>query len=240
MANPARPLEISELLPSLRFLPDFLTSMRLYLSLPCLAGSPLVKPGLRCHPLRLPISLSPMSDLVQFERQVQAKLLATERQRKVYQQQLSQRTSHLLQRSIQYRQRANELLEAVLQPRVEKVLALLGDGQVEPAGNVGRYSCTCYFSPAGRFPSTTRLELGVSHDSQFEQLLLLYDLEILPVPFVFEGSVETAFPLAAVDPKRAIAWVDERLLRFVDTYIRLRETDLPAKASDDDVFGFAA
>jgi len=181
-----------------------------------------------------------MSDLIKFERQVQAKLLATERQRKVYQEQLNQRTSHLLQRSIQFRQVASDLLEAVLRPRIEKVTALLGDGHVESAGNVGRYCCTCHFSPAGRFPSTTRLELGVSHDSQFEQLLLLYDLEILPVPFAFEGSGEIAFPLAAVDERRAISWVDERLLRFVDTHIRLRETDLPSKVGDEDVFGFAA
>ena len=76
-----------------------------------------------------------------------------------------------------------------------------------------------------RFPATGELSLILSHDERVENLLVIYRLEILPIFFRFLGSDHEAFPLEVVDEKRLAERVDQRLLAFVDTYLRLEETD---------------
>ena len=180
-----------------------------------------------------------MNDLSQFERAVQAKLLEAERRRKLQNSQMEQRSAELLERSKQFSQTADHLLQSVIRPRVEKVTAFLGSGELLSAGSVSRYPCVSRFRPAGRFPSTTKLGMAVSHDGQFEQLLLLYELEILPVPFHFENKDQQDLPQHAVDEKRFITWMDERPLRFVDTYLRLIDGDL-SRQENVEVIGVAA
>lgn len=181
-----------------------------------------------------------MSDLSQFERAVQAKLLKAKRRRKLQQDQMEQRTGELLRRSKQFGHVADHLVQSVIRPRIGKVTLSVGDGELLSPGADSRYCCVSRFGPAGRFPSTTTLGMAVSHDGQFETICLMYELEILPVPFTFEGSDQTDFPLQDVDEKRVIAWVDERLLRFVDTYLRLKDGDLPHEDKNVDGIRFAA
>jgi hypothetical protein len=60
------------------------------------------------------------------------------------------------------------------------------------------------------------------------------------VPFPFEGSDQQDLPQQAVEEKRIIAWVDERLLQFVDTYLCLIDGELPQQEKNADVIRFAA
>jgi len=181
-----------------------------------------------------------MSDLNQFERAVQAKLLVAERRRQFFKGQMQQRSGRLLGRSKQFSQTAEHLLQSVIRPRIEKMTVCLGDGELLSPDAVSRYQCVSRFGPAGRFPSSTKLGMAVSHDEQFEQIFLMYELEILPVPFAFEGKDQQNFPLQAVDEKRFIACVDERLLQFVDTYLRLKDGDWTPRDKGIDVIRFAA
>ncbi len=181
-----------------------------------------------------------MSDLNEFEERVKARLRQAEQRRTAYEEQVRRRTAELLERSQQFRQTADHLLQSVIRPRIEKVTAFLGNGELLPAEVVGRYRCASRFRPAGRFPSTTRLCMGLSHDGQFEQLLLLYDLEILPVPFPFESSDQHDLPRHAVDDERVIAWADERLLQFVDTYLRVKDGEVFPCEEAQEAIRFAA
>jgi hypothetical protein len=168
-----------------------------------------------------------MSDLGEFEERVKARLTVAQQRRKAFEEHTQQRAQELVKRSQQFQEAADHLLQSVFRPRIEKVTGFLSNGRVLSGPAVSRYECACRFEPVGRFPSTTRLSLGVSHDGRFEQLILLYDLEILPVPFGFEASDQCQFSAHAIEEARAIRWADEQLLRFVDIFLRVKDNDLP-------------
>jgi len=67
--------------------------------------------------------------------------------------------------------------------------------------------------------------MAVSRDGQCETLLVLYDLEILPVFFQFQGSDQLTIPLEQFDEKKIADWVDQKIIDFVDTYLRLETVD---------------
>jgi hypothetical protein len=52
-----------------------------------------------------------------------------------------------------------------------------------------------------------------------------YDLEILPIYFQFQGPEQVTVPIADVFDGRIAAWVDAKLLGFVDTCLRTQTLD---------------
>ena len=139
---------------------------------------------------------------------------------------LQQRMTELDRRHQQFVLIADRLLREVVRPRFERVVAHFQHAEVIDADQVvRRFHCSCRLKHCERFPATGELSLILSHDERVENLLVIYRLEILPIFFRFLGSDHEAFPLEIVDEKRLAEWVDQRLLAFVDTYLRLEETD---------------
>jgi YHS domain-containing protein len=121
---------------------------------------------------------------------------------------------------------AGRLLSDVVRPRFERVVGFFENAELVEPGPAGHtFDCSCRLKHCDRFPATGELRLTLSHDGRVEQLLVIYHLEILPVFFPFLRDDHEAFPLDEVDERRLAGWVDERLLGFVDTYLRLEETD---------------
>jgi YHS domain-containing protein len=66
-----------------------------------------------------------------------------------------------------------------------------------------------------------KLEIGITHDGFWQSVQLIYDLTILPMLFQFHGHDIRVIPLEEVHDEQVTAWVEERLLKFVETYLRL-------------------
>jgi YHS domain-containing protein len=79
----------------------------------------------------------------------------------------------------------------------------------------------CEFGLTDWFPAKARLELAVSTNGLAENLLVQYTLQIVPSLFSFSGESEILFPFDNVDEARLTAWVEERLVSFADTYLRV-------------------
>jgi YHS domain-containing protein len=69
------------------------------------------------------------------------------------------------------------------------------------------------------------LELGVYPDANVENILVVYNLEILPIFFRFAGRDQIAFPIEGVDEPQLIEWIEKKIHDFLDTYLRLEESD---------------
>jgi YHS domain-containing protein len=85
--------------------------------------------------------------------------------------------------------------------------------------------CALHLDPTVRFPTTVKLEFAVSHDAPCETLFVLFKCEMLPVFFPFECGGRLALPLGRVNNDTVAAWVDERLVCFVNTYLRVEAAD---------------
>src|SRR5262249_1414056 len=72
-----------------------------------------------------------------------------------------------------------------------------------------------------RFPATATLELGVTRDGEAHSVAVRYSLSILPAFFPFDPESHLVQPLDLLDDGKVAAWVEEKILDFVDAYLRL-------------------
>jgi YHS domain-containing protein len=166
-----------------------------------------------------------MNDLSELDRRIKEKLAVDEERWKLQQNHLQQRMREFEQRHQRYTALADSLIETVIRPRMAKLASYFDNAKLLDPDQTGRHQCLCCFGHTTRFPATTKLELAISRDGDYQNLFMLYNLEILPVFFPFEGRDQLTLPLDKVNEEQAAAWVDEKIVRFVDTYLRLETTD---------------
>jgi YHS domain-containing protein len=163
-----------------------------------------------------------MGDLEELDRRVRETLAAAAERRQLVQDHLRQRMSELEQRHQRFVGIAEHLLREVVRPRFEHVLGYFENAEPrDPVPEEHPYSCSCRLRHCDRFPATGELSLVLSHDQRIENLLVIYHLEILPIFFQFVGQDQVVFPLDDVDETKVAAWIDDRLIAFVETYLHL-------------------
>ena len=161
-----------------------------------------------------------MADLSYLEQQIKEKLARSDERRRVGQNHVQQRMAETEARHQRYTALADRLMQEVVRPRMEKLVSFFDNARMPEARNSRHNSC-CQFEPTPRFPATARLEMGVTRDGEFRTLVHEYELEILPVFFAVEGQDHLRMFLDEVDEAKATAWVEGKLLNFVDAYLRL-------------------
>lgn len=166
-----------------------------------------------------------MSDLTSLELKIKEKLAFTSERRNLKQNHLQQRMQEYERRHECFCVVADRLMETVVRPRMRKLVEQFENAKFPESDAVARHSCTLDFGHTDRFPATTRLALGVSHDGTYEHLIGDYKLEIRPVFVRFQGEDQLRQPIDQIDEACLADWFDERLLGFVDTYLRLEDTD---------------
>lgn len=67
------------------------------------------------------------------------------------------------------------------------------------------------------------LTLTATSDSEVRNLVLLYDLEILPILMKFKNADRLEMPLDHIDPQAVGNWIDDRILDFVKAYLELHQ-----------------
>ena len=69
------------------------------------------------------------------------------------------------------------------------------------------------------------LRLSATTDHDVRNLVLSYDLEILPALMQFDSHQQAQWPIDAIDREAIGAWVDDRIVSFVRTYLSLHENE---------------
>lgn len=78
------------------------------------------------------------------------------------------------------------------------------------------------FEPTERFPAATTLVFGVHRAPADRALVVQYRLEIVPALMDYQTEDEIHLTIAELDrPEIVAAWVEARILRFVDTYLQI-------------------
>jgi YHS domain-containing protein len=104
-------------------------------------------------------------------------------------------------------------------------MAFFPNALLSPAEAATESEWSCRFQKTPDFPASTKLSFLVSPDTQIESVIVTYDLEILPIYFQFPGHDQIVVPMAGIVGGPIEAWVDAKLLGFVDTYLQLRTLD---------------
>lgn len=166
-----------------------------------------------------------MSDLLELGRHVQEELSAADQRMRG--QEDSQRRSivEFQQRHEHYTTIADRVLDAIIRPRMQKIATYFKHAIIRDDEEARNDRCVLHLGPTVRFPTRVKFEFTISRDAQCETLMVLSNLEILPVFFPFEGRARLTLPLGRVNEDTVAAWVEERLVCYVNTYLRVEAAD---------------
>lgn len=142
------------------------------------------------------------------------------------QQQLDSRMKELLEQRERLDTVAKGKIEKLVLPRMEELARQFGNAEVELLHTDAGYNCVCKFAHAPRFPATVRLGIALLPGNS-EHLTARYDLNILPVLMEYTRNFEEVFSLQ--DDDSLARWVEDRILDFIDTYLRLETHPLYQK-----------
>jgi len=165
-----------------------------------------------------------MAEVGDLERKIKAKLALNEERQQL---QLNHCHEFMLEAEVRHQRYtavADRLMQAVIRPRMEKLKSLFDNARMPDTQN-SRHTCCFQFEHTDRFPATVRLELSVTRDGEIKTVVLKYQLEILPVFFALEGQDQLTMLLEEVEDKKAAAWVETKILQFVDSYLRLETSN---------------
>lgn len=124
-------------------------------------------------------------------------------------------------------QAACEKLKEVWTPRLEALKRAFGDQvSLTPRVEAGRREATFSFnSDLARIT----LSFSAATDPDVRTLALAYSLEILPMLMSYPDKSRLEQPLDRVDPAAVGAWIDDRVVDFVKTYLSLQENEFYLK-----------
>lgn len=135
------------------------------------------------------------------------------------QQQLDVRMKELLEQKERLAAVARQMIETVILPRMKELACHFDNSKVDNLHTDSDYNCICEFAHTPRFPATVRLGIALLPGND-ESFTARYDLNILPVLMEYNRNFEEIFPLEG-DEEALAGWVDDRILDFIDTYLRL-------------------
>jgi YHS domain-containing protein len=67
------------------------------------------------------------------------------------------------------------------------------------------------------------LRFDFVHDEEVRKLILVYDLEILPILMKFDNHAVLEMPLAAFDEQAVTEWLESRMIGFIRSFAELNE-----------------
>jgi hypothetical protein len=131
------------------------------------------------------------------------------------------------ERLAKFEQTLNRLRE-VWRPRLEAFAKRFGDRvKVTPSTEPTKRAATFEFKTD---LAHVQLRLSATTDQEVEQVILNYDLQIMPILMKYERNAELTVPLDDVDEEIIAQWIDDRLVQFVQTYLSLHENQYYLKA----------
>jgi YHS domain-containing protein len=114
-------------------------------------------------------------------------------------------------------------LPEVWGPRLDALMERFGDyAKVAPRLESTSRAVTMDFETE---LARIRLRLSATTDHDVRNLILSYDLEILPALMQFDSHQQGQWPIDAIDRRAVGDWVDDRIVSFVKTYLSLHENE---------------
>jgi hypothetical protein len=116
-----------------------------------------------------------------------------------------------------------DALRDVWRPRLEALATRFADKvKVAPSVSAGSRVGTFKFqSELARID----LQFSVLSDEDARNVTFKYDLNILPIFMKFDSHDELQMPVANIDRDKLGAWIDDRIISFVRTYLELHQNN---------------
>jgi len=135
--------------------------------------------------------------------------------------QVAEEMKHQLKQRENFNNIAGGIFSSVVYSRMRELASHFENSTLQDPGEIKNMYCICQFSHTRRFPATVNLGISFSIGEDFENIVVHYNLEILPILMKFNRHDERTFPLTPLNKDEIGDWLDTKILEFVDTYLQL-------------------
>lgn len=160
-----------------------------------------------------------MSDMTTFTNRVQDVLRDASRTPHWTPEEAEQYMADYGTRRQQFEELADRLSQTIIWPRLETLASYFANADMRKDGPSA--SSSCWFAFCQRFPAVAHLEFSVEHDVRVEKLIVHTQTRIMPAFVRFNQQDNLRLPVDDVGDEQVADWVEERLLEFLDTYLRI-------------------
>lgn len=118
---------------------------------------------------------------------------------------------------------AQDLYRSVIRPRMETFASRFSLAEVtgDPCSPQ-----VCSLGYNEKRPVSTQLTLAVEHDTRVERVVVCYDVLMIPLFVKFNQHDKLTFLLDEFTEETVADWLEERLLEFLDAYLRVNRAAL--------------
>jgi YHS domain-containing protein len=167
-----------------------------------------------------------MPDINSLANRIDAEFAVVEAKMKKFQAEQVEEHKQRQQRLEQLGQVFDELRD-IWRPRIELLVKKFGD-RVQATPRITPSAREATFDFQSRL-ARVRLKFSATTDRDVKNVILTYNLEIIPVLMRFKAHDEVELPLTAVDKDAAAKWIDDRIVDFIQAYFALGENDIYLK-----------
>lgn len=160
-----------------------------------------------------------MSDLINFAQRVNEELSRANRQPHWEAGVAEQYMTQIGSRRERFAALAVELIQSVIQPRLEVLAARFPNAS--PVTDKAEGHCCYWFGFCERFPSSTKVTFSIEHDVRFEKVAVCYHVSMVPLFIRHNEHDKLTLPLEEIDNQSVANWVEERLIEFIDVYLQI-------------------
>lgn len=114
---------------------------------------------------------------------------------------------------------AETIHDAIIRPRCAALASRFEHASVEHLASPGGLYSLCVFRPTDRFPATAVVCLGVTLEEEWGRGAMSFSAELTPGLVDYERGDVVAVPLEHPPWNELAAWVETKLLRFVESYL---------------------
>ncbi len=160
----------------------------------------------------------------EMRKQVEQPVRSTEARVQERVEQRREKMTDLEKRRERFDRQARQWMDEEILPRLS-VLAQTFPNSVPPLVWEGGSRVTLRFSRNDRYPVDTCIDVAIEHDSGFESAWLTFEACIIPILMEYEREGRLEVDLREAASLSVARFVEERIVRFVSDYLRVRDPD---------------
>ena len=160
-----------------------------------------------------------MSNLVEFAKHIKERLTAANCEPHWSLGEAERYMEEISKRRHRFEKVAATLNIDKIQPRLASLASFFVNANLTQDLPVGH--CECWFGYCERFPSSTKIAFAVEHDVRYEKIAVCYEVSMMPLFIRFNEHDRMTIELDEVNGYQVADWVEERLVEFLDAYLRI-------------------
>jgi YHS domain-containing protein len=160
-----------------------------------------------------------VTELEEFSKLIQSRLISADSEPDWTTEKSEEYMANLAMRRQRFEQSAAHLMDDLVRPRLA-ILASYFANATRIEDDNSRH-CKCLFEHSDRFPAETNVAIAVEHDVSYDKLSICFAARMMPTFVPFNDRDRLTVDIAEVDDNAAGAWIERRLVEFLDAYLRI-------------------